>query len=52
MNKKIEDLEKLMKRSNDKQLKIDHELFERVGAPITSSILPHSHVSVGDLKYN
>ena len=50
MNKKIEDLEKSMKRSNDKQLKIDHELFERVGAPITSSILPHSHVSVNDLN--
>ena len=31
MNKKIEDLEKSMKRSNDKQLKIEHELCERVG---------------------
>jgi len=30
MNKKIEDLEKSMKRSNDKQLKIEHELCERV----------------------
>lgn len=30
MSKKIEDLEKSMKRSNDKQLKIEHELCERV----------------------
>ncbi|XP_039816478.1 obg-like ATPase 1 isoform X3 [Panicum virgatum] len=30
MNKKFEDLEKSMKRSNDKQLKIEHELCERV----------------------
>ncbi|KAF8774991.1 hypothetical protein HU200_005039 [Digitaria exilis] len=30
MNKKIEDLEKSMKRSNDKQLKIEHELCDRV----------------------
>jgi len=30
MNKKIEDLEKSMKRSNDKQLKVEHELCERV----------------------
>lgn len=31
MTKKIEDLEKSMKRSNDKQLKVEHELCERVG---------------------
>ncbi|CAN6195880.1 unnamed protein product [Urochloa humidicola] len=30
VNKKVEDLEKSMKRSNDKQLKIEHELCERV----------------------
>lgn len=28
---KIDDLEKQMKRSNDKQLKIEHELCQRVG---------------------
>lgn len=31
MERKIEDIEKSMKRSNDKQLKIEHELCERVG---------------------
>jgi obg-like ATPase 1 len=31
MEKKLEDLDKSMKRSNDKQLKIEHELCERVG---------------------
>ena len=31
MQAKIDDLEKSMKRSNDKQLKIDHELCQRVG---------------------
>lgn len=30
MERRIEDLEKSMKRSNDKQLKIEHELCERV----------------------
>lgn len=30
MEKKIEDLEKSMKRSNDKQLKIEHEMSQRV----------------------
>jgi hypothetical protein len=30
MKKKLEDLDKSMKRSNDKQLKIEHELCERV----------------------
>ncbi|KAJ4851352.1 Obg-like ATPase 1 [Turnera subulata] len=30
MERKIEDLEKSMKRSNDKQLKIEHELCEKV----------------------
>ncbi|CAL4997312.1 unnamed protein product [Urochloa decumbens] len=30
VNKKIEDLEKSMKRSNDKQLKVEHELCVRV----------------------
>ena len=29
MQAKIDDLEKAMKRSNDKQLKIDHELCQR-----------------------
>mgnify|MGYP001562378388 CR=1 FL=1 len=32
MEKRIEDIEKSMKRSNDKQLKIEHELCERVGS--------------------
>lgn len=32
MDRRVEDLEKSMKRSNDKQLKIEHELCERVGA--------------------
>jgi obg-like ATPase 1 len=31
MEKKLENLDKSMKRSNDKQLKIEHELCERVG---------------------
>ena len=31
MEKKIEDLEKSMKRSNDKQLKIELELCQKVG---------------------
>lgn len=31
MDRRLEDLEKSMKRSNDKQLKIEHELCERVG---------------------
>ena len=30
MERKIEDLEKSMKRSNDKQLKIEHECCQRV----------------------
>ena len=30
MEKKLEDLEKSMKRSNDKQLKIEHELCQKV----------------------
>lgn len=30
MEKRIEDLEKSMKRSNDKQLKIEHELCQKV----------------------
>lgn len=32
LGKKLEDIEKSMKRSNDKQLKIEHELCERVSA--------------------
>lgn len=31
MEKRIEDLDKSMKRSNDKQLKIEHELCLKVG---------------------
>lgn len=31
MQNKIDDLEKSMKRSNDKQLKLEHELCEKVG---------------------
>ncbi|RRT69075.1 hypothetical protein B296_00019535 [Ensete ventricosum] len=31
IEKKLEDLEKSMKRSNDKQLKIEHELCDKVG---------------------
>lgn len=31
VEKRIEDLDKQMKRSNDKQLKIEHELCQRVG---------------------
>ncbi|KAK3010432.1 hypothetical protein RJ639_012521 [Escallonia herrerae] len=31
MERKIEDLEKSMKRSNDKQLKIEHELCQKLG---------------------
>ncbi|CAL4997313.1 unnamed protein product [Urochloa decumbens] len=34
VNKKIEDLEKSMKRSNDKQLKVEHELCVRDGKDI------------------
>lgn len=30
MERRIEDVEKSMKRSNDKQLKIEHELCQRV----------------------
>jgi chaperonin cofactor prefoldin len=37
---KIDDLEKQMKRSNDKQLKIEHELCQRVGH-VYSSVALH-----------
>jgi obg-like ATPase 1 len=32
MERRIEDLEKSMKRSNDKQLKIEHEVCDKVCA--------------------
>jgi hypothetical protein len=41
---KIDDLEKSMKRSNDKQLKIEHELCQRVGH-VYSSVALHFFIS-------
>ncbi|XP_066325814.1 obg-like ATPase 1 [Miscanthus floridulus] len=46
MKKRLEDLEKSMKRSNDKQLKIEHELCERVIAHLEEG----KDVRLGDWK--
>ncbi|AQK50234.1 Obg-like ATPase 1 [Zea mays] len=46
MEKKLEDLDKSMKRSNDKQLKIEHELCERVIAHLEE----RKDVRLGDWK--
>ncbi|KAL5232343.1 hypothetical protein ABZP36_031119 [Zizania latifolia] len=46
MKNKLEDLEKSMKRSNDKQLKIEHELCEKVIAHLESG----KDVRFGDWK--
>ena len=46
MERKIEDIEKSMKRSNDKQLKIEHELCERVKAWLADE----KDVRLGDWK--
>lgn len=46
MEKKLEDIEKSMKRSNDKQLKIEHEVCERVKAWLNDG----KDVRLGDWK--
>jgi len=46
MKKKLEDLDKSMKRSNDKQLKVEHELCERVVAHLEEG----KDVRLGDWK--
>ncbi|PPD68599.1 hypothetical protein GOBAR_DD34521 [Gossypium barbadense] len=46
MERKIEDIEKSMKRSNDKQLKVEHELCERVKAWLADE----KDVRLGDWK--
>lgn len=46
MKKRLEDLDKSMKRSNDKQLKIEHELCERVIAHLEEG----KDVRLGDWK--
>ncbi|KAK3022259.1 hypothetical protein RJ639_047653 [Escallonia herrerae] len=46
MERKIEDLEKSMKRSNDKQLKIEHELCQKVKAWLEEG----KDVRLGDWK--
>ncbi|WVZ94611.1 hypothetical protein U9M48_040481 [Paspalum notatum var. saurae] len=46
MKNKIEDIEKSMKRSNDKQLKVEHELCERVMAHLEAG----KDVRLGDWK--
>ncbi|CAD5163479.1 unnamed protein product [Musa acuminata subsp. malaccensis] len=46
IEKKLEDLEKSMKRSNDKQLKIEHELCDRIKAWLNDG----KDVRLGDWK--
>ncbi|KAJ9147167.1 hypothetical protein P3X46_029359 [Hevea brasiliensis] len=46
MERRVEDLEKSMKRSNDKQLKIDHESCQRVNACLEDG----KDVRLGDWK--